>query len=385
MLLLDARYLRQPRSGIPRYTLNLLRALKVADPGRQVRILVPHHDALPRDLAGHGPFDPVIETSAPRDPVDIVRWPRRVRRLGASVVHCPDAFAPLRSRVPVALTLHDLIPLICTAGLEKSRKQRMLPLWRRWLKLQTRCADAIVTVSKHSADDLQRLLKIPPEKIHLIPNAVPPPADENSATPSPQASPPFDTGDSYLLCVGRFDPYKNVPGLIEAFARLVADLPSEAPLSSLKLVLVGSPDPRYPQAQNTAARLGLADRVVFTGQVSDEQLETLYKNAAMLVMPSLYEGFGLPAVEAMRRGVPVVVSDRGSLPEVVGDAAVITDATNPKALAEAMRRVLANPALAGKLVARGREHARRYDPANIGRQYLDFLDRLIHAGRKKHR
>ncbi len=375
MLLFDARYLRQPRSGIPRYALNLLRAVREADPGRRVTVLVPGGDALPADLAGHGPFEVVVDTNPPRNPREVWRWPGRLRRLKPSAVHCPDAYGPLRCGVPNLITIHDLIPLRCRDGLAKSRKQKILPLWTAWMKLQARRASAVVTVSEHSANDLSELLGVPRDRVHVIYNAVPGPEESASSLASDKSCDGKRSKPPYVLCVSRLDPYKNVPGLIDAFALLKA-FNDGGPLIPHRLVIVGPPDPRYPQAQQRVQHHGLDADVNFTGAVSDEELEHLYRDAALLVMPSTYEGFGLPAVEAMHHGVPVVAADCAALPEVVGDAAVLVDPEQPAQLADAMRRVLADPAVADALIERGRRRVEAFAPRRIGERYLDLLDRL---------
>ncbi|MEM8782832.1 MAG: glycosyltransferase family 1 protein [Planctomycetota bacterium] len=368
MLTIDARYLAQPPSGIPRYTANLLDAIRVADPARKVRVLTHPVGPLPETLANHGPFDVVVDAHRPRTPGEPLRWRKRLRRLRPSVLHCPDAFAPLWLGPRVAVTLHDAIPLKpeLTHHAARSKKERFRAVWRAWLRTQARRADAVFTVSRHSADDLTRLLGLPPSKLHVLYNPVPPPdPPENPTVPNHQDPNPADP--PYLLCVGRFDPYKNAAGLVDAFARLP---------EPLRLVFVGPLDPRFPEAQRRVAALGMRERVAFRGAVDDATLHTLYAHAAALVMPSRYEGFGLPAIEAMHRGVPVVASDGGALPEIVDDAALVVDATDPARLAAAIARVIDEPTRRDALVAAGRRRVRAFAPETIGVAYLEVIDRL---------
>ncbi|MEM7576432.1 MAG: glycosyltransferase family 1 protein [Planctomycetota bacterium] len=362
MLTLDARYLAQPPSGIPRYIVNLLDAIRLADPARAVRVLVHPDGPLPQTLANHGPFDAITDPYTPRSPGELLRWRSRLTRLHPTVLHCPDVFAPLWPGPKLAVTLHDAIPLLphLCRPTARSKKERFRPLWRAWVKRQTRRADAVLTVSQHSANDLARLLDLPNCKLHVVPNAVPVPPDARRDHDAPTTP--------YLLCVGRFDPYKNAVGLIDAFARLP---------EPLHLVFVGPPDPRFPEARERVAEHQLTDRVTFRGAIDDAALHTLYTHAAALVMPSRYEGFGLPAIEAMHHGVPVVASNGGALPEIVGDAALVTEATDPAQLASAIAAVLNHNDTRDRLIAAGQARVQAFAPARIGTAYLDVIDRLV--------
>ncbi len=378
MLLIDARYLAQPPSGIPRYTLNLLDAIRTADPGRRVRVLLHPAGVLPETLASHAGFDAVTEPHLPRAAGEVVRWRGRLRRLQPDVVHCPDAFAPLWPGPAVMVTLHDAIPLmpeLSAAGV-RSKKEKFRRLWRNWLQLQCRRADAVLTVSRHSANDLQRLLQLPPGKLHVVPVAVPPPSSPDGSFTHDKTSDHLTPATPYLLCVGRFDPYKNTTALVEAFAQLPPHL---------RLVFVGPLDPRFPQTPQRAAELGLSDRVTFTGSIDDATLQRLYAHATALVMPSRYEGFGLPAIEAMHHGLPVIASDAGSLPEIVGDAALAVDATQPPRIAQAVQRILDDPSLRSRLIASGKQRAAQFSLAEVGVAYLDVVDRLLALTRRSPR
>ena len=158
-----------------------------------------------------------------------------------------------------------------------------------------------------------------------------------------------------MLYVGRCDPYKNVPGLVEAFARLVREGGVKA-----RLRIVGSPDARYPEAGETARRLGVADRVEWSGYLDEEGLLKAYQEADVLALLSRYEGFGLPVLEAMACGTPVVCSNAASLPEVAGTAARLVEPEDVAGAAAALREVLANPETAARLRAAGLEQAQKF-------------------------
>ena len=381
MLVVDARCLAQRFSGIQRYTLHVLKALVRSEAlrgagGGGVRVLLadpggidhPLHDALQAagvELLATGAAPSLLHDQRPG------RWRAWLAGTGdAPTLLCPDAFAPLRAPRGHAglrrvITLHDVIPLVRAADLRRSWKGRAPWLWRRWLRAQVRAADRVLTVSVFSRQDIARVLGVRADRISVVGNAVEPLAD---AAPERQVRAP------YVLCVGRADPYKNQVGLVEAFSSLLEQPEVGSACPGLRLVLAGTADPRYPEADARAQALGVADRVDRV-QPTQAQLAALYRDAAVVAVPSLYEGFGLPAVEAMLAGAPVVSSDAASLPEVVGDAALMVDAADRGALASTMSRVLLEPVLRGALVKRGH--------ANAARWSLDhFAERLASALRR---
>ncbi len=393
MIVLDARSLASPLSGIGRYTLNLLLGLdRIAAHHTLGRIIVwipqSRGITIPRPLPEHLQHSPTFDfIQVPGHPLSLrnqLAAHQRLRTQRATLLHCPDAHAPLLAPCPTLITLHDVIPLACPGQLRRSTKQRLLPLYRAWLNAQARRAAGIITVSAFSSRDIQHHLRVPPERIHVIPNAiVDATANHNPPTPPlslPQggeAAGPSGPVGSYLLYVGRRDPYKNVPLLVRAFADLVQNHPSAEDSfrgrgRGLRLVIAGQPDARYPEAQREAQRLNLGGRVVFVGHVDDITLAGLYRGAAALVMPSAYEGFGLPALEAMLHGTPVVAARATALPETCGDAALYFDLHDPSSLTAALRRVLSDAPLADRLREAGRAHAARFTLERFARAHLDL-------------
>jgi glycosyltransferase involved in cell wall biosynthesis len=175
-------------------------------------------------------------------------------------------------------------------------------------------------------------------------------------------------GGPFILSVCTLDPRKNLDGLLRAFARLVAEhrVPHQ-------LVLVGRPGWKDQALRALTAALYVADRVVFTGYVSDEQLVQLYNQADLFVYPSKYEGFGLPVLEAMACGVPVVTADRSALREVAGDAASLVDPDSDSALAAGMLRVLTDAMFRQDLVARGLARSREFSWDRMTRKICRFI------------
>ena len=170
-------------------------------------------------------------------------------------------------------------------------------------------------------------------------------------TPAPTSEPDAPT----ILYVGRADPYKNLSGLIQAFANARAALPDNT-----RLLIAGAKDPRYPQAEALATELGIASHVIWTGYLSQEDLVQTYRDANVLCLPSRCEGFGLPVVEAMAVGTPVICSNAGSLPEVAGDAAIQHDPDDLDTLSKALVTVLTDHDHTQTLITKGYEQAARF-------------------------
>jgi glycosyltransferase involved in cell wall biosynthesis len=207
-----------------------------------------------------------------------------------------------------------------------------------------RRADMVLVPSRATARQVADRFGVPAERIALVPNGAPEWAPRRAAP-----------GDGYILFVGTLAPRKNIGGLLAAYRRLVAR-GGRVP----DLVLAGRADPAVEDWLAAAREPPLAGRVRRLGYVPRDRRRALYEGAALLVLPSFDEGFGLPVVEAMTVGVPVVASNRGALPEVVGEAGLLIDPDDPAALAEAMARLLADAALARRLVERGFDEVRRF-------------------------
>jgi alpha-1,3-rhamnosyl/mannosyltransferase len=272
-----------------------------------------------------------------------------------------DVFNPVAARgVALVVTVHDLIPLTCAKQLKRSKKARLLPLWKAWLKAQAARAATVVAVSRHAAGDIARLLRVPGRKIRVVHNPV-------RAWGEVEAPASFRrrTGlaGRLLSTAGRQDPYKNVAGLVRAMPTILRRCPD------VRLVVAGPPDPRYPEARQAAARLGLADRVRFAGWLPDADLGALYRASDAFVFPSLYEGFGMPPLEAMRFGTPVVASDRAAIPEALGGAAHYVNPDDPASIADGVVRVLTDDRLASRLREAGPRQADRFSAARAAREY----------------
>jgi glycosyltransferase involved in cell wall biosynthesis len=251
---------------------------------------------------------------------------------------------------PTVVTVHDLVFLRYPERFRRSKRLYLQAL-TGW---SVRRARRVIAVSESTADDIVQLLGLPRRRITVIPNGIdhaalrPLPAAEVAAFRRAKGLP-----ERVILYVGTLEPRKNLPALIRAYAAIRAE-------TGATLVLAGGKGWFYEEIFRTVRDLGLADVVRFPGYVPDAELPLWYNSAEVFVYPSLYEGFGLPALEALACAVPVIAANTSALPEVVGQAGLLIDPADDAALAAALRAVLTDPALAARLRAAGPPQAARF-------------------------
>ena len=271
------------------------------------------------------------------------------RRHGCDLLHSVAVTAPLRPPLPSVLTLHDLTWIVAAEPNERVT----VGLWRLLVPPAARAARRLIAVSEDGRRQIVEQLGVPPERIDVIPEG-PGLADPARPLPEPELRERLGLGRGpIVLTVSAKRLHKNLGRLIEAFARVPE--PADA-----QLVLPGKPTARETELKRLAAELGIADRVVFPPYVSDEELEGLYAAARAFVFPSLNEGFGLPVLEAMRRGVPVACSNASSLPEVAGHAALLFDPRDTGEISAAIRDLLLDERKREELAAAGRARAKTF-------------------------
>ncbi len=254
-----------------------------------------------------------------------------------------------------------------------------LPLSTRW---STWAASAVIAVSSATAVDLQRFYGVKCDKITVVyeaPSALsgrdaPLGQEVERAAPLHKPLPAL-----YGLYVGTLQPRKNLPRLLEAYAQLRARQP--IPWS---LVLAGAPGRQTADLALLAQRLGIVQFVHFLGYVEERELVALYQGAQLFLFPSLFEGFGLPVLEAQSYGVPVMTANNSSLPEIAGDAALLVDPTDVDALADAMLRLSEDEALRQQLIAAGYENVKRFSWEKAARETLAVFEKLLGRGGVEH-
>lgn len=327
---LDITALATPLSGVGVYTANLWAQLG-RNPGDAI---VP----LSHRPAGGGKGSRVNKTVWMQF---LLPW--QLRRLEVDACHFTNNVAPAWGAQPMVLTIHDMSLWLFPEYHTRKRLAAMRPI----LPLAARRAAAVVTVSQSARDDIVRALKLPAGKVHVIYEA---PADSfRPLPPGPildtarrRLQRRYQTPDRFLLYVGTIEPRKNLTRLLEAFAHL-------APAISHHLLFVGQRGWKDSQVFAAVERLDLAGRVHFLGFVPDDDLLALYNLAEALVFPSLYEGFGLPVVEAMACGIPVITSNRGALAEIAGGAAELVDPVDVGSISAGLERVLNDAARQAQL------------------------------------
>src|SRR5262245_4302606 len=266
--------------------------------------------------------------------------PRGLRTQHIDIFHGFDHLGvPLFAKVGrYVATIHDMIPLLWPQWVTR---KHCLVVTAAYYCLR-RQADLVIAPSEATKADIVRRLQINPQRIAVIPwgcdERFQPGGDPEHFEAVRQR---YRLPSQYLLFVGTLEPRKNLTTLLHAYAVLRA----EGCDKDLKLVVAGRTGWLYADIFDTVKTLALEEEVIFTGFVDDEDLPYLYRGAQLLVFPSLYEGFGLPILEAMASGVPVITSDLASMPEVAGEAAILVDAHDPKAIAEGIARVLADDRL----------------------------------------
>lgn len=292
---------------------------------------------------------------------------RRVAAAGVEVFHGIDHNLSPFLPCPSLVTVHDLILLVLRGPYLGPRAWA----WMRFHRAAVRRASFVVAVSENTARDVQRIWGIPRERIAVVPEGVTPayrPPEDRSAVDDALSR--YGIRRPYLLYIGGFDPRKNLHNLLLAF-KLFLFSGNEDVL----FVLVGDRRGFEGYLDDEVEELGLEDWVLFPGFVPEEDLPALYGGASAFVCVSLYEGFGLPLLEAMACGTPVLASGVSSIPEVVGEAGILVDPLNPEEIAEGMRKLWEEPDLREELSSRGRKRAASFTWDAAAHRILDLYRR----------
>lgn len=363
----NAAFMQRHTTGTGQYTAHLVRALKEVDPAIQIIPYFPRHAEYPQ-RGGLEVRDSGESTNWEKLWFEQVTFPRACWSARVDLAHVPYFAPPLWSSTPVVVTVHDLIPLVLPAY----RGSPWVRAYTHLVSAAARRADWIVTDSQCSQRDIVEHLHVDPERVSVISLAADPtcrPVDHTETLAAVRQK--YGLPRDYILYLGGFDQRKNVQGILQAYARLRRLLGDASPA----LVIAGSlpeqdsafsPDPR-----RMAQELGLGKEIVFPGRVSEQDKPALYSLARFFVFLSLYEGFGLMALEAMSCGVPVVASSRSSLPEIVGSGGMLVNPTDPDEVAQSMARLLQQPGLRDQLAERARVQAAHFAWARTAEQTLE--------------
>ncbi len=345
-------------SGLGVYTLQLTRALR--EQHAELVVFTSEPDSFPcaRAIGGSGRPSRGLAGHLSRLLWTQTGLRRLCRAVQARVLLNTVPEGPLSPPVPQVTVVHDILPLFFPR--EFPRHQWYV---RVLVPAVLRHSARVVAISEQTARDLVTHYRFPHQRITVVPPGV----DCIRFSPRRRFERlrPEHGWTRYVLFVGNLAPHKNLHRLLRAFARVRGDV---------ALVLAGDRHPRHRQSlESLVDQLGIRDRVHFLGFVPDDDLPRLYAGAACVVIPSLYEGFGLPVLEAMACGAPVVASNAGALPEAAGDAAVLIDPYDEAGLAAAMQRVLDDTAFAGSLIERGLARARQFTWEKTARGVLEAI------------
>lgn len=353
-------------TGIGNYTYFLIKSLNHLGARHRFSFLWPDDDLTGLPFHGYYSHYPVGKIDRDEDRL-IPQWLRSEK---SEVFHLPQNGIrfPNAKTIPVIITLHDLIPYLLP---EMVRRSYLLRFLDEMPEIIERAA-LIVTVSECARQDVLRLFGPRPDKVVVVPSAPDPryrPRPKHECFQYVRKK--YNLQYPYILYVGGLNPRKNVAQLIWAYRQVRHELPGLQ-----QLVIPGEPGRHQEDLRKLVDQLHLTEDVVFPGFVDQRDIPYLYNAADLFTYPSLYEGFGLPPLEAMASGVPVITSNVSSLPEVSGDAAVQVDPMDSNALAKAIFEVLTNEELRGSLTERGFKRAKEYRWTKIGLAFLGLYERF---------
>ena len=362
---------RMTEFGVGTYTRNVVRALARLDHSNHYFLI-----GSPQKVSEIGALPPNFKTIPLLDDgttaKGYIEFRTILKRLDCDLVHIPHLFwMPRGLPCPYVITVHDVLDHMYLARDRSSlRRSLHFHLTRRVLK----GAGRILAVSKFTKNEIEKLFGIRGSCIEVVYNAI----DERflhghaSEIDRQVLAERYLVTYPFLLYAGRISPHKNLVRIIEAFSALKGELEKEGKFPDLKLIIIGDELSKHPDLRRTVIRSGVVNDVRFMGFVPIEMLRVFYDAAKVFVFPSLYEGFGLPPLEAMAHGTPVVTSNTSSLPEVVGNAAVLVNPENVFEIMRALQRVLLDQSLRDRIKQRSNEQTKKFSWDKSAQRILEI-------------
>lgn len=374
----DARRIKD--FGVGTYIRNLIHALAAID--RENNYVVIAHRRDEPELAKLPANFEIAPCARPED-----HWINHfsffffLKELRPDLVHMPVNLVPLLMPRPYVVTIHDMSSLLY--AVDAQRRSFRLFLFRRGLLR----ANRVIAVSDATRRDVENLLGVPSQRIRQIYDAPDPGFARRNEDPAHETErmrilERYQINHPFILYAGAVRPQKNIPRLVEAFAVLRGDLEGHPLYKDLRLIIIGDEISQNPAVRRAVIKTRVEDVVRFLGFVPFDTLRVFFEAAAAFVFPSLYEGFGLPPLEAMACGTPVVTSSVSSLPEVAGDAAMFVNPENVFDIARGIREVLIDDVLRADLIRRGQEQARRFSWSKTAAEVLEIYKEVGRAANR---
>jgi len=371
---------RMTEFGVGTYIRNVVRTLGRLDHENEYFLI-----GSPTKVEEIGPLPPNFQTipllAAERSIQGYREFRNALKGLDCDLVHIPNLFSlPRALPCPYVMTVHDMLE-------HMSRAREQSGFWRSLYFHTTKRvlagAARIFAVSNFTRNEIEKLFDIPPERIEVVYNAIDERFLRGHATAADRdlIARRYQVTYPFLLYAGRVSPHKNVVRMIEAFSALKTELERDQAYPDLKLIIIGDDLSGNPDLRRTVVRSGVQNDVRFLGFIPIEVLRIFYDEAKVFVFPSLYEGFGLPPLEAMVHGTPVVTSNVSSLPEVVGNAAVLVNPENVFEIMRALHRVLMDQSLRKRMKERGYQQAAKFSWETSVRRILDTYGQIANQGR----
>jgi len=363
-VLIDARMVSSQNFGISRYVVNLVKNLAKIDKDNKYTILV-QNDFLAGSIKASN-FECIYSQIKWLSVQEQLLLPFLVKKINPDIFHATSFVVPRIKVCKNIITIHDLIHMIFP-----DQYNLLHRLYYRFIVgPAVRAADQILTVSESSRKDIAKYFKVPLDKITATRLS----AEENFKPQSQEAirgiRDQYRIGErEFILYVGNRKPHKNLPTLISAFGLFKKKYKNE-----YFLALSGEPDEELSRLSKDS---GIEDQIIFLGKVKEDDLPAVYSTAEAFVCPSLYEGFGLPVLEAMACGAPVITSNISSLPEVIGDAGIMVDPYSAEDLAEKMREISVNTALAEEMREKGLQRAKLFTWEKCALQTLKVYTGIV--------
>jgi len=357
---LNAWFYDQPNTGSGQYARNLVDALREVSSAIDIRLVTPR-----------------ARSDISKVWFEQVEFPRAAAKMGADIAFVPYWAPPFECRAPVAVTVHDVIPL----ALPEYRGGALQRLYTSLVRSSSASATAILTDSEHSRNDILRLLPVNESTVTSVPLAVEP--RYTPAIPSEEMErvrERYDLPNTYIFYLGSFDRRKNIETLLQAYGWCVDTIGEEFPL-----LITGDADTPVYSREGRAMTLGkmleemqfAGNEVRLIGRVPEEDKPALYALARCFLFTSIYEGFGLPVLEAMACGTPVVAGNASSIPEVVGNAAMLTEPNDARRMAGALIAICTEDTLYDRLRQRGLLRAAQFTWQRTALETLAVFNRMI--------